>query len=58
MHSPFHPKICTCYSIRLYYVSYICCRTFVGKRRLKACSGLIGKGCQEGDQRLQEYETL
>jgi len=36
----------------------ISCRTFVRNERLKACPGLICKGCQEGGQRLDEYETF
>jgi len=58
MHSNFHPKQCPWYSIRLYHVRYISCRTFIRNRRLKACPGLICKGCQEGDQKLDKEETL
>ena len=50
MHSPFHPKQCPWYSVRLYYVSYISCRTFTRNRGLKASPGIICIGCQEGDQ--------
>ena len=57
MHSLFHPKQRRCYSIRLYYVSYISCRTFTRNRMLKACPGLICKGCQEGDEGLDEQEA-
>ena len=58
MHSHFHHKQCPCYYIRLYYVSYISCRTFVRNSRLKACPGLLCKVCQEGDQKLHEYKTF